>query len=226
MRLAVDNSNPQPGATYEQYRAALTSGKRMRCHRTSGGAVGIRQPDGEHVSWRWIVLCHDCVEDVRAQGYLVLAAARLDPLAELREVMADPLEEPPSSPRLPVTVARYPGEVPGVRPGDRRERTDRDVRWPVAARAVRVVSGIHDGHRLERGRRLDYGRNLTREDYCQGCGLMASTVITGRLESGLSGPPGSSGPYCQKIRHAPGVLFSTYESHTFTSRSTGKLSYR
>lgn len=34
-----------------------------------------------------------------------------------------------------------------------------------------------------------------------GCGPMYSTVIT-RL-------PGSSGPYCQKIRHAAGVRFST-----------------
>ena len=45
---------------------------------------------------------------------------------------------------------------------------------------------------------------------------MYSTVITRW--------PGSSGPYCQKILQAAGVRFSTYESHTFTSRSAGKLS--
>ena len=105
--------HPHPG-----YRWSRAHDKCQKCGRRGGPVrtVGMRRP--EAVSWTWLVLCEPCTELGHECGWPMVAAVQPDPLAELREALALPLEEPPpevappSSPRLPVTVAKYPSRCP------------------------------------------------------------------------------------------------------------------
>ena len=109
--LIADNSRhvPDPG-----YRWSLAHDKCQRCHRAGAGVrtVGMRRPEVYYFTR--LALCSACIDAGIVEGWPAVAgvpASREEPQDD-QEALEALREEPPPSPRRPVTMARYPGRCP------------------------------------------------------------------------------------------------------------------